>query len=131
MLVARYYNKAAAKAAKQVRITVGYPRGFKAGMPAVMEIAPDKATFGFSPEEFEKAYRAKLDAIGVEKIRASIKKAAGKAKAIVLCCFEDIRKEGERCHRTIFAAWYKEQTGELIQEFPEDDAKAKKGPTLF
>jgi hypothetical protein len=55
---------------------------------------------------------------GVEKIRAALEDVARGvgAAGVVLLCFEDLEDEGQWCHRTIFAAWWREQTGEDVVE---------------
>ena len=41
-------------------------------------------------------------------------------KDIVLLCYEDVRKgESDWCHRTMFAKWWFEKTGEVIPELPD------------
>ena len=35
---------------------------------------------------------------------------------LVLLCFEDLSKPGEWCHRSIFATWWKEVTGDEVRE---------------
>ena len=37
-----------------------------------------------------------------------------------LLCYEDVRKgESDWCHRTMFAKWWFEKTGEVIPELPD------------
>jgi hypothetical protein len=62
--------------------------------------------------EFETAYRARLDRFGAEKMKrvlSALADAAG-ADSVVLLCYEDLTDEAQHCHRTIFAAWWHEQT---------------------
>ena len=41
-------------------------------------------------------------------------------KDTVLLCYEDVRKgESDWCHRTMFAKWWFERTGEVIAELPD------------
>lgn len=40
-------------------------------------------------------------------------------KDVVLCCYEDVRKPKEWCHRLVFAEWYEQQTGIRIEELPD------------
>lgn len=40
-------------------------------------------------------------------------------KDVVLCCYEDVRKPNEWCHRLVFAEWWYEKTGEKIEELPD------------
>jgi hypothetical protein len=47
---------------------------------------------------------------GVQAVAELIRGVAGDQDAVLLCN-EGVRKEGEWCHRQIFAAWSQEQTG--------------------
>ena len=48
-------------------------------------------------------------------------------KELVLLCYEDVRVPGDWCHRTVFAEWWAEQTGELIEElYDPSEPKVKK-----
>jgi len=38
---------------------------------------------------------------------------------VVLLCYEDLRKPGERCHRKQVANWLKEKLGIQVEELPE------------
>jgi hypothetical protein len=64
--------------------------------------------------EFEAAYRARLDRFGAEKIGRDLSALArgADAEGMVLLCYEDLEDEEQWCHRTIFAAWWHEQTGQ-------------------
>ena len=82
-----------------------------------------------------------MECIGVEYIRKLIAGYELLGKDVVLLCYEDVRKgESDWCHRTIFADWWREKTGEVIPELPDPSPvkgvrKAKKADdpqtTLF
>jgi hypothetical protein len=103
-----------------VRTTVGAPR-FRLGYElagSVSMLAPHGLRSIEDEAEFEAAYRARLKGFGVGKIRAALEdvaRAAG-AAGVVLLCFEDLDDPAQSCHRTIFAAWWREQTGEEVVE---------------
>nr|UWG82112.1 MAG: Protein of unknown function DUF488 [Bacteriophage sp.] len=65
-------------------------------------------------EEFTERYRAMLDSHGVARIRTELETISqlNGGKDIVLLCFDDVRKG--LCHRTIFAQWWQEKTGEEV-----------------
>lgn len=66
---------------------------------------------------YEREYRKLLDKAGVTAIKSQLDEYAKFGKNIVLLCYEDIRKgENDWCHRTMFAEWWKEKTGEVIEE---------------
>src|SRR5512132_2627392 len=103
-----------------VRTTVGAPK-FKLGYELAGSVAM-LAPYGLfsigDRAEFEAAYRARLDGFGVEKIRAALEDLARSAGAarVVLLCFEDLDDPAQSCHRTIFATWWRERTGEHVIE---------------
>jgi len=95
------------------RFALGYELAGNVGMlaPYGLRSIEDEA-------EFEAAYRARLDGFGVEKIRTALEDVARSAgtAGVVLLCFEDLEDPTQSCHRTIFAAWWGEQTGEDVPE---------------
>lgn len=74
-------------------------------------------------ENFKQAYYGKLEGIGIERIISAVNKlnerARSEGKELVLLCFEDVRVEGQWCHRTIFAQWWAEKVGDIIKELPD------------
>jgi hypothetical protein len=102
---ARYQNRNIAHyELAAVRITLGHPR-FRLGYAlaaTMMELTPSRAMFGMTDvAEFSTAYRAKMQTHGIEAIVArlqSLHETTG--RPLVLCCFEDLRKPDEWCHRT-------------------------------
>jgi hypothetical protein len=111
------------------RTSRGGPR-FKLDYPLVhslLKLAPARDLWGLNLADFIPAYRAQLDAVGVAAIRKDLAKITSKApgKEPVLLCFEDIRKPEQWCHRRVFADWWAEQTGEVVDELPEQPVEAK------
>jgi hypothetical protein len=105
-----------------VRISIGSPRwdlGYKlAG--EIKELMPYGAYGLEVKEEAEKVYRKRLEGYGVYKIRRILEELQARFnKDIVLLCYEDIRKEDNWCHRTMFSQWWYENTKELIAELPD------------
>ena len=74
-------------------------------------------------ESFKPAYYGKLEGIGTERIISMVKrleqKAQSEGKDLVLLCYEDVRLPEDWCHRTVFAEWWAENTGEAIKELPD------------
>jgi hypothetical protein len=105
-----------------VRISLGAPRfqlGYKIS-GSIMDIAPPRWLFGENDHDvFTVKYRRNIEEIGVKRIQASLDAYLALGKDVVLCCYEDIRKPGETCHRRVFADWWKEMTGEEIGELPD------------
>ena len=65
----------------------------------------------------------------VEKMNTE---ARAEGKELVLLCYEDVRVPGDWCHRTVFAEWWAEQTGELIEElYDPSEPKVKKPAAKF
>ena len=105
-----------------VRITYGAP---KWRLPYVITASAKTVTPGpwfmqGTDEEFTERYRAMLDRHGVEKIRAELQTISdlNGGKDVVLLCFDDISKG--LCHRTLFAEWWRERTGETVRELQEN-----------
>ena len=110
-----------------------YPVGISIGKPRwplgydlreqCFSLAPKGYMLKMDIEPFKLAYYGKLEGIGTDKIIGIVEKmrdrAESEGKELVLLCYEDIRKEDEWCHRTIFARWWLEQTGEIIEELPD------------
>lgn len=108
-----------------VGISIGKPR-FKLGYELKEQcysLAPKKYMLDMDYKYFMEVYRKKLEDIGTNSIIDIVKKLDAKArsenKELVLLCFEDVRVEGEWCHRTIFAEWWSENVGETIEELPD------------
>lgn len=104
-----------------VRISIGAPKwplGYEVA-GEIKDLMPWGLLNKFSHEEFVPRYRARLDSIGVDRIWDSIKRFEAMGKPVVLLCYEDVRVPGQTCHRTTFAEWWLEQTGEIIEELPD------------
>ena len=82
-----------------------------------------------------------MECIGADYIRKLLAGYELLGRDVVLLCYEDVRKgESDWCHRTIFADWWQEKTGEVIPELPDPSPvkgvrKTKKAddqqPSLF
>ena len=103
-----------------VRISLGAPK-WDTGYRLYGEIK-DLMPFGLlgkydnSPEAFRRKYFARLDGIGVNRIQRQLAHFDKMGQDVVLLCWEDVRKDGEWCHRTMFSEWWMGKTGEKIQE---------------
>lgn len=106
-----------------VGIVRGLPK-FKLGYELagnVIEIAPPYNLFNvYDREAFTDPYKKHLDKIGLEKISARLQKYIALGKDVALCCYEDVRKPNEWCHRLVFAEWWLEKTGCQINELRDD-----------
>lgn len=107
-----------------VRISVGSPRwavGYQIN-GAMSELMP-KGIYGKYDNDkaaYEVEYRKRLDYFGVQHIREQLASFSRLGNDVVLLCYEDIRKgENDWCHRTMFAKWWFEKTGEVIPELPD------------
>ncbi|MGW0822573.1 hypothetical protein [Streptomyces sp. NPDC002845] len=117
-----------------VRITRGAPR-FKLSYQlthSVRELAP-RAEYLTQPRpDFTTAYRADLDVLGVQRVAALLEAIAGAAgdHRLVLLCFEDLADPTLWCHRRIFAAWWKEATGDDVRELGPMAGQYEQGTLL-
>ncbi len=92
----------------------------------IIEIAPPGYLFNeYDRKRFTGPYFKHMDKTGVDRIASILNRYAAKGKDVVLCCFEDVRKPNEWCHRLVFAEWWLQRTGELIEEL-HDPSEIKK-----
>lgn len=95
----------------------------------IMEIAPPGYLFNeYDRSRFTRAYFTNIDRTGVARIRSILDRYLAQGKDIVLCCYEDVTKPGEWCHRLVFAEWWKARTGQTIEELQDPSThRAKLG----
>lgn len=105
-----------------VRTSIGKPRWVSKTvmdhLPAVKELMPWGLLSRDIPfDEFVVRYRRRLDEVGVDLLNDIFEdlERRNPGRGLVLVCFEGNPLE---CHRSVFARWWLEQTGELIPEFP-------------
>ena len=83
----------------------------------IMQIAPPRYLWNENNRErFREPYFRHLEKSGYSVIEAIINRYIQFGKDIVFCCYEDVRKPGEWCHRLVFAEWWYEKTGVRIEE---------------
>lgn len=86
----------------------------------IMDIAPPGYLFNeYDRARFTPSYFRHMDKTGVDRIAQILRGYEAKGKPVVLCCYEDVRKPGEWCHRLVFAEWWLSRTGEVIEELPD------------
>jgi hypothetical protein len=120
LFTARYVDAAKVEGVTIVRATVGAPRFIPGGLPFVRELAPYGLMKVTDPGIFIPRYRAALEKAGVETIaRQLVEIEANGTGPPVVCCYEDVRKPNEWCHRQVFAKWWHEKTGQRAEELTE------------
>lgn len=86
----------------------------------IMDIAPPGYLFNeYNRARFTPAYFRHMDKTGVNRIAQILRGYEAMGKPVVLCCYEDVRKPNEWCHRLVFAEWWMSRTGEVIEELPD------------
>lgn len=108
-------SKAETLAVQPVRISLGTPKFWPqaASFPAITGLMPDGWMFGMADDaEFEVAYLAKLDRIGVDVIRRRLD-SLRRDKPLALCCFEPHPAD---CHRGKAATWIQQNLGVPVPE---------------
>ena len=74
-----------------------------------------------------------MEGIGADKIINMVMRfeeaADQEGKDLVLLCYEDVRNPEDWCHRTMFAQWYCEHTGEIIEELKDPNPPKGKRAT--
>ena len=123
LYTSRYQNQKAIleSGAVAVGITAGTPRFKKRyEVTYARNLAPERAWFELRRPEFETIYRTKLNDQGLNSIAAQLSdiSEANGNRPLVLLCFEDITQENLWCHREIFAEWWHEETGRIVEELP-------------
>ncbi len=101
-------------AAQPVGISRGTPR-FRVGYryKLMSELAPSREAFGLDdPREFEAAYRAGLEELGLEAILGKLAKISQESGGLplILLCYE---ADPADCHRGIAASWLRERGVEI------------------
>ncbi|GAA4598835.1 hypothetical protein GCM10023194_77400 [Planotetraspora phitsanulokensis] len=69
---------------------------------------------------YKDLYLRHLAGAGVAAIRTELAGIAAPlepGRPLVLLCFDRLDREGVWCHRTLFAAWWHEVTGQEVPEF--------------
>lgn len=86
----------------------------------IIEFAPPHYLFNeYDRSRFTPRYFKHMDEVGIDFAKDKLNGYARYGKDLVLCCYEDVRKPNEWCHRLVFAEWIKERTGYNITELPD------------
>ncbi|MEU8870465.1 hypothetical protein AB0D24_04730 [Streptomyces javensis] len=116
------YQEFAPDMGTPVRTTVGHPRfplSYQLGGIA-RSVTPTRHLLKIEAEDaYEFSYRRLLNDRGVDLIREELTAIAGANDLdvpVVLLCFDKLSKPGNWCHRTHFAKWWTDQTGEEVPE---------------
>jgi hypothetical protein len=81
--------------------------------------------------EFADLYTQSLERRGIDYFAQRFADVARAAcvDELILCCYEDLRMSAlpgigpaTFCHRRIFAEYWEEQTGQVVQEIAEEDS---------
>lgn len=92
----------------------------------ILQIAPPWSLWREDDrEKFTEPYYRHLEKSGYQVIADAINRYVTDERDLVLCCYEDVRKPGEWCHRLVFAEWWLEKTGQKIEELPDPSPAAK------
>jgi hypothetical protein len=99
-----------------VRASVGLPRFWTAARAfPVAKLLTPYGLRKLTGDEFRNAYIARLEKAGVDAIRAELADIADAyGKSICLLCFE---ADPAACHRSTFAAFWRERTGDQVSEW--------------
>ena len=118
LYTSRWQNRALETApVAAVGISRGAPK-FRVGYRyrRLPDLYPDGWMFGIKDDDrFNEAYRRKMDTLGVDRIAAQLARISQEEDGQPLCllCYE---ADPARCHRSVLAAWWTEQTGQVIEE---------------
>ena len=102
-----------------VRTSVGVPKDWRHGrLEHVRRLTPYGLLHVTNRAEFTRLYIARLESVGADAIYAALEGISDvhDCRPLVLLCFEDVRRRGVWCHRTILGAWLRDR---LDVEVPE------------
>jgi len=86
----------------------------------IIQIAPPGYLWNENDRtRFTEPYFRHLEKAGYPLIGALIREYLNLGKDVVLCCYEDVRKPNEWCHRLVFAEWWSKKTGQIIEELSD------------
>jgi hypothetical protein len=88
-----------------------------AAWPKVRRLTPQWTDFRTA--DWDERYLARLERFGVASIRDRLHNLGRElgAERLVLLCWELSGHPGQ-CHRGVYARWWMEKTGEVIDEYP-------------
>ncbi len=90
------------------------------------DLYPDSWMFSIKDDaKFNEAYRKKLERLGVDRIMEGLTKISVEEGGadLALLCFEADPKD---CHRSQFARWWQQQTGQVVEELQRCGASHKR-----
>ena len=91
----------------------------------IIQIAPPGYLWNENDRaKFREPYFRHLEKSGYPVMGAMTQSYLDEGKDVVLCCYEDVRKPGEWCHRLVFAEWWYEKDG-------TEDRRASRSVTGF
>lgn len=86
----------------------------------IIQFAPPGYLFNvYDRAEFTPKYFQHMNRLGIVSAERILNEYLERGKDVVLCCYEDVRKPDEWCHRLVFAEWYESKTGIKISELPD------------
>lgn len=118
LFTSRWQNRALETApVVAVGISRGVPK-FRVGYRyrRLPDLYPDGWMLSIEDDDrFNEAYRRKLDRVGVNRITAALERISREegGRALALLCYE---ADPGQCHRSAFAAWWEERTGQPVEE---------------
>lgn len=119
LFTSRYGNKEIARSNLiSVGISLGNPR-FKTAFKveaSIKELAPTRKMLYMEYDPYKELYFKMLDTIDINELEEQFKTISKGGKDVVLLCFEDLSKQGEWCHRRMFAEWWQKKTGQEVEE---------------
>jgi hypothetical protein len=88
----------------------------EANLPA---LGPAGYTLSWPREHFTTAYVGRLERLTVEGVQRLLEPFTADLRDLVLCCYETLSDEHPEtfCHRTLFREWWRNTTGEVIDEW--------------
>ena len=111
-----------------VSISLGVPK-FPLAFPtmaSIPELMPHGSWLQIPEPEYRVKYLAKLEKVGVPWLMVRLQEVSEKNPEgkIALLCWENLAK-GDWCHRRMFAEWWEEKTGMVVEELGQRHLKVQ------
>lgn len=112
----------------RVAVSLGTPKWLD--LPVYRPLVPAGWMLQLDRDDYERAYSRQLAALDARQVVADLRALAAGAEP-VLCCWEDLRKPEEWCHRQMIAAWLERELGLQVPEYDPPAPPPPRQQTLF
>jgi hypothetical protein len=109
-------------------ISLGHPKWLPS-LPRYESLMPHGSWLHMAPGEYEKRFLAMLSRLDAKRVWRELHEMVAPNEPVLLC-YEDLRKQGLWCHRTMVAKWFERELGIEIGELLKEPAPPPPDPQL-